>query len=350
MSGLPAVVSILQLGSGTLSSSAVIPASMTAAGVATTIGIPISQIATTIGVPVGGGTGQILNKVDGSNFSAQWSNITQFVAVGTGLATSGSATSIVAAFARQSALSVLGVAGNATLEPAAITGTTSQFLGVNAAGTALAFQTMTGDASLSGPTLTIAKIAGVSVGTPTGTGNVVFSNSPTLAGTLTAGPAARFGTVTGQQQNAAYQFGFNGQSGAALEFVDNSTTGKNDGMVFTVNAGTKGYFGATATTMDVTAVGQLNLGAGNVVGAVVIDTSNNVTATGYVKGAGLIATGDPGGTASANTVSNISSTTISSGTGTIKMSSVNTATNAVWVKIYAGATAYWVPGWTTNSP
>jgi hypothetical protein len=55
-----------------------------------------------------------------------------------------------------SARSVLGVTGNATADAASIQGTASQFLGVNAAGTALAFQTMAGDVTLSGPTATIA--------------------------------------------------------------------------------------------------------------------------------------------------------------------------------------------------
>jgi hypothetical protein len=50
---------------------------------------------------------------------------------------------------------VIGVTGNATANVADIQGTASQFLGVNAAGTALAFQTMTTDVTLSGPAATI---------------------------------------------------------------------------------------------------------------------------------------------------------------------------------------------------
>jgi hypothetical protein len=53
------------------------------------------------------------------------------------------------------ARSVIGVTGNATANVADIQGTASQFLGVNAAGTALAFQTMTTDVTLSGPAATI---------------------------------------------------------------------------------------------------------------------------------------------------------------------------------------------------
>lgn len=53
------------------------------------------------------------------------------------------------------ALSVVGNGGGALANAGAITGTASQFLAVNAAGTALAFQTMAGDVALSGPTATI---------------------------------------------------------------------------------------------------------------------------------------------------------------------------------------------------
>lgn len=64
-----------------------------------------------------------------------------------------------AKFRQGVARSVVGVTGNATANVADIQGTASQFLGVNSGGTALAFQTLTGDASLSGATLTIANNA-----------------------------------------------------------------------------------------------------------------------------------------------------------------------------------------------
>lgn len=61
--------------------------------------------------------------------------------------------------AQGSARSVLGVTGNSTADVASIQGTASQFLGVNSGGTALAFQTMTGDATLSGAAITLANTA-----------------------------------------------------------------------------------------------------------------------------------------------------------------------------------------------
>lgn len=44
------------------------------------------------------------------------------------------------------------------------------------------------------------------------------------------------------------------------------------------------------------------------------------------------------------------STTISTGVGSVKMSSVNAANNAAWIPVTYAGTVYYVPGWTTNSP
>lgn len=53
----------------------------------------------------------------------------------------------------------------------------------------------TGDVTNSSAAMTVAKIAGVAVGTPTGTGNVVFSASPTLTGTAVLASATISGTL-----------------------------------------------------------------------------------------------------------------------------------------------------------
>lgn len=140
MSGLPAVVSILQLGTGTLTSAAIVPASMTVAGVATTLGFPISAIMTTAfgGLPTGGGTGQVLDKSSGSDFAAQWVNIASLVTASTGLAESGS-TTVALSLASTAGLSVLGVAAAASAVPAAIAGAAAQVLVVNDGGTGVGF-------------------------------------------------------------------------------------------------------------------------------------------------------------------------------------------------------------------
>lgn len=44
------------------------------------------------------------------------------------------------------------------------------------------------------------------------------------------------------------------------------------------------------------------------------------------------------------------STTISTGVGSVKMSSTNAATNSAWIPVKYAGTTYFVPGFTTNSP
>jgi len=44
------------------------------------------------------------------------------------------------------------------------------------------------------------------------------------------------------------------------------------------------------------------------------------------------------------------STTISTGVGSVKMSTANAATNTVWIPIKYNGTTYYVPGFTTNAP
>ena len=44
------------------------------------------------------------------------------------------------------------------------------------------------------------------------------------------------------------------------------------------------------------------------------------------------------------------STTISTGVGSVKMSTANAATNTAWIPIKYAGTTYYVPGWTTNAP
>ena len=55
---------------------------------------------------------------------------------------------------------------------------------------------LTGDVTSVGNATTVSKIAGVTVGTPTGSGNVVFSASPTLTGTVSGAAASWSGNDT----------------------------------------------------------------------------------------------------------------------------------------------------------
>jgi len=57
-----------------------------------------------------------------------------------------------------------------------------------------------------------------------------------------------------------------------------------------------------------------------------------------------------GGTSVTINIASGGSTTISTGVGSVRMSTVNAATNAAWIPLaYAGVT-YYVPAWTTNAP
>lgn len=76
---------------------------------------------------------------------------------------------------------------------------------------------LTGDVTSTGNTTTVAKIAGVAVGTPTGTGNVVFSAAPTLTGTLSTANH----TITSVSVNAL-AVGANGTTNPVLS-VNTST-------------------------------------------------------------------------------------------------------------------------------
>lgn len=75
-----------------------------------------------------------------------------------------------------------------------------------------------------------------------------------------------------------------------------------------------------------------------------------LSASSTIAAQGFYASGDGGGAAGFIALTNVNSTTIGAGTGTVKMSSGNSANNAAWFKVYIGATAYWVPAWATNSP
>jgi hypothetical protein len=114
------------------------------------------------------------------------------------------------------ARSVIGVTGNATANVADIQGTASQFFGVNAAGTALAFQTMTTDVTLSGPAATIsanavtnAKLATMAAFTFKGnnTAGVAVPTDVDIAGLTTkASPAAGdFAIISDQAASGAWK-------------------------------------------------------------------------------------------------------------------------------------------------
>lgn len=135
------------------------------------------------------------------------------------------------------ARSVIGVTGNATANVADIQGAASQFLGVNSAGTALAFQTMSGDAALSGAAITVTKINNV--------------DQTTAWSTYTPTVGSQGGTFTTTSATGAYKI-----IGKTVHFVVQitiTTVGSATGFVtFTFPPGVTGNRNQNAAGKDAT--------------------------------------------------------------------------------------------------
>lgn len=71
---------------------------------------------------------------------------------------------------------------------------------------------------------------------------------------------------------------------------------------------------------------------------------------GNLSAQALTATNDIGGRAATTSISNISNTSVSTGTGTIKMTTANSASSSAWIKIYIGTTPYYIPCFSTDAP
>ena len=126
-----------------------------------------------------------------------------------------------------------------------------------------------------------------------------------------------------------------GAGGIAMTGGGNTIAIGNDAAANTVTIGTSN---TTATLNLLAGSGKVNI-TGAVIG------NSTVTASSFA------ATGDPGsGTASQNIISNVNSTTISTGVGSVKMSTANPGTNTGWLKAYIGTQVAWIPTWTTNAP
>jgi hypothetical protein len=95
-----------------------------------------------------------------------------------------------AKFRQSAGLSVVGNTGSSTANVADITGTANQFLGVNGAGTSLSFETMSGDATLSGGAITVTKTNGSAFATVATSG--LSSDLTTTENTFT--PSISFAT------------------------------------------------------------------------------------------------------------------------------------------------------------
>jgi hypothetical protein len=196
------------------------------------------------------------------------------------------------------ARSVVGVIGNATANVADIQLGASQFLGVNAAGTALGGQTMAGDCTLAAPTITCTQSAGdfkVTGLLQTGgdirttaqfdkTSSTTFSDIPGLSVTVASG----------------LTYGFE----AKLFFTANAASG--------VRASIGGTCTATAIVFEeyiINTAGFAGVGKGTALGAV---ASGVTTATGDVIQMHGTITVNAGGTLTSQFAQNVSGGTASS--------------------------------------
>lgn len=125
-------------------------------------------------------------------------------------------------------------------------------------------------------------------------------------------------------------------------------------------SGTNGFRRSAAASSAGYMISQLD-GSGNANGLYWNGSSNQVL---FVIGAGTVGRFDSAGlnalpigatTASTGRFSTLEvtaggSTTISTGIGSVKMSSANAATNAAWIPMKYAGTTFYIPGWATNSP
>ena len=65
----------------------------------------------------------------------------------------------------------------------------------------------------------------------------------------------------------------------------------------------------------------------------------------HVGGTVLVG-GDEGGYASTVGLTNVADTSVSTGTGTVKMNAATARNSDAWIKVYIGTVAYWLPAWS----
>lgn len=122
------------------------------------------------------------------------------------------------------------------------------------------------------------------------------------------------------------------------------------GVFTTVTA--SGNIVSTAGNITAT-LGNIVASAGNITVSSLTGTiasANTMSAAAGLSGQTVYATGDAGGVASQTGITNVTSTTQSTGTLAIKSESANPGNNAGFIKIYIGTTTAYVPYFTTISP
>jgi hypothetical protein len=111
--------------------------------------------------------------------------------------------------------------------------------------------------------------------------------------------------------------------------------------------------GAGVTTIGTGGSGAVNIGnaSGNTAVTGSLTTTTSLAATTTLKGATVYATGDLGGSAATNALSN-AVTVVSGGTGAFTITSTSgagTGTNAGFIKMYVGVNAVYIPYYTATT-
>lgn len=164
----------------------------------------------------------------------------------------------------------------------------------------------------------------------------IFTQTVTMANNSTG--SIRFSTF-----NTGATAALTMSSTAAVNLMNCIVNSSNSPAIAGSGAGTLTYAGVTFSGSNSSFAGTLTLAGFPV-------STGALTSTGTIMGTQIYATADTAGVASTIGLSNTNSSTISTGVGSIKMSSANPATNTGWIKIYIGVTAAWIPTFTTNAP
>ncbi len=286
MTTFAASVTIVDLPVGTTVTGAeLFEAVQTSNNVGQSVQLSLTQMLTLGGLPAGGGTGTILNKSSASNYSTQFSAINTFVNVGTALATSGTATSIVA-FVPNNGITSTQIANNAV-------GTNQLATSIGIASTVSIGSTLTvaGNAVVSG----IETVTGTATfnGGIVGNGTLGITGNSVLTGTLgvigTTQHTGIFNVVgTSTITGTFVQIGTSLMSGLSQVFGTSIFTGGYNFSVLGTALFTSGNFGVSGTTnftgtFGVAGTATFTSGAFNIVGA------TNITGTATVTGALAVA-------------------------------------------------------------
>lgn len=159
-----------------------------------------------------------------------------------------------AKFRQSTALTVVGRSSATTGNVADIAGSASQFFGINAAGTTLGFQTLVGDATLSGPTITFATVnpnVGM-FGSITKSAIVTVNAKGLITGASESTITPAVGSITGFGTNVATFLATPSSANLASATTDETGTGA---LVF---AGSPTFTG-TVTVAALTATGAVSV-------------------------------------------------------------------------------------------